>query len=218
MDRYVVMYAAVVIICRPPQALSAQSDGSLSVVGTVEHTRITEDDGFLGDGFGGAFGVEFHLTAATSLEVEFGQQRHVRNLDLFAVAHDPQGRLMPLPYTEQWKGTATFILGLVSHAFGSARARPVVWGGVGLMSHGGTLRWPLVMPKVPSGFELQAFDAQTRRGRVSRAFAMDGGAGVDAGLTRRLTLRPFVGLRLASTGNFGPKYIVRTGARIGVRW
>jgi hypothetical protein len=47
---------------------------------------------------------------------------------------------------------------------------------------------------------------------------MDGGAGVDIDLGDRLVLRPFAGLRLVDTGNVGPKYILRGGARIAVGW
>jgi hypothetical protein len=47
---------------------------------------------------------------------------------------------------------------------------------------------------------------------------MDGGGGVDIRLAGPVTIRPFAGLRLVNTGNFGPKYIIRTGARIAVRW
>lgn len=221
MDRIGTIVAAcaiVPIVLATPQALLAQPNGRVSMVGAVEHARITEDDGYLGAGFGGAGGMQFHLTNATSLEIEIGRERHIRDLGLFAVAYDAQSRLQALPYTERWKGTATFVLGLVSRAFGSTRARPVIWGGGGLMSHGGTLRGPLTLPQVPPGFTLQPGDSKARRGRSSNAFAMDGGVGVDVRFTDRLTVRPFAGLRLVNTGNFGPKYIIRSGSRIAFRW
>lgn len=205
MNRVGAIVAASVIVVAAPQALLAQPDGRLSIVGAIEHARITEDDGYLGAGFGGAGGLQFHLTDATSLEIEIGQERHVRDVSYIKnVVDDAQGRPQPLLYTERRKGTATFVLGLVSRTFGSARARPVIWGGGGLMSHGGML--------------VQPGDAEARRGSGSNAFAMDGGAGVDVRFTGRLTIRPFAGLRLVNTDNFGPKYIIRSGARIGFRW
>jgi hypothetical protein len=134
------------------------------------------------------------------------------------VAFDSGGRPEPLPYIERWEGTATFVLAVVSHAFGDGRARPVVWGGAGHMSHGGTRRAPLTQPQVPPGFTLQAGDAETRIGGSSRAFLTDGGFGVDVAINDRVTLRPFGGFRLVNTGGFGPKYIIRGGARVAVRW
>lgn len=217
MNRYGLIVATSVIVMGLPRASLAQP-GRLSAVGTVEYARITEDDGYLGAGVGGAGGLQFHLTDATSVEVEIGLERHVRDLGFFALARDAQNRIQPVPYTEQWTGTATYVLGLVSHTFGSARARPVIWGGGGLMSHGGTSRGPLTLPEVPPGFTLEPIDTEVRRGRSSKAFAMDGGGGVDIRLAGPVTIRPFAGLRLVNTGNFGPKYVIRTGARIAVRW
>jgi hypothetical protein len=209
---------AFVIVLATPQALLSQPSGRVSVVGATEYARITEDDGYLGAGFGGAGGLQFHLTKATSVEIEIGRERHIRDLGLFAVAYDAQGRVEAFPFTERWAGTATFVLGLVSRTFGSARVRPVIWGGGGLMSHGGTSRRPLSPPQIPPGFTLQPGDVETRQGRSSKAFAMDGGIGADVALSDRVTVRPFGGLRLVNTGNFGPKYIIRSGARIALHW
>ena len=219
MNRVRALVAATVIVLAGPQALLAQPNGRVSMVGAVEHARITEDDGYLGAGFGGSGGVQFHLTDATSVEIEIGRERHIRDLGFFAIAYDAQGRIQGFPFTERWEGTATFVVGSVSRTFGSTRVRPVTWIGGGLMSHGGTLHRPLTLPQVPAGFTLQPGDpTEPRRSRSSNAFAMDGGIGIDVRFTDRLTVRPFVGLRLVNTGNFGPKYIIRSGARVALRW
>lgn len=218
MSRLGALAAAGALLLATPRVLPAQPGGRVSIVGSVEYARITEDDGFLGAGIGGAAGVQLHLTDATSLELEIGRERHVRDLGLFAVAYDAQGRVHPLPYTERWEGAATFVLGSISRTFGPGRARPVVWGGGGLMWHGGTRRGPLTPPQVPAGFTLQPGDAQTRRGRSSSAVAIDGGGGVDVRISDRLTVRPFAALRLVNTGNVGPKYVVRGGGRVAFRW
>ena len=218
MNRFEVLVAACAMFLAVPQALFAQSNGRVSVMGSIEYASITEDDGYLGAGVGGAGGLQLHLTNATSLEIEIGREHHVRDLGFSAIAYDAQGRFETVPYTERWEGTATFVLGLVSRTFGSSRVRPVIWGGGGLMFHGGTVRGPLTAPQVPPGVRLQPGEAETRRGRRSRAWATDGGGGVDVRVTNRLTVRPFAGLRLVMTGNVGPKYIVRGGARIAFRW
>jgi len=205
------------IIGGQPSTLSAQTDGRLSVVGGIEHARITEDDAYLGAGFGAMGGVQYHLTEATSVGVEISRERHLRDFGLFAIAYDAEGRSQVFPYIRRWKGAATFVLGVVSHAFGSARARPVMWIGGGMMAHGGTLRGPLAAPQAPPGFTLRPGDVETRRGQRAIAVAADGGVGVDVRLSGRVTVGPFVGLRLINTGNFGPKYIVRSGVRIGFR-
>jgi len=218
MSRMSVLALACVASLAVTHTVLAQPSGRLSATGTIEYARITEDDGYLGAGFGGAGGLQFRLTDATSVELEVGRERHVRDLGFSAVAYDAQGRPEPFPFTERWEGTATFVLGLVSHTFGSARVRPVVWGGGGLMAHGGTSRGPLTFPQVRPGFTLQPGSLDSRTGRSSTALVVDGGIGADVRLTDRLTVRPFGGLRLANTGNVGPKYIVRSGARIAYRW
>jgi hypothetical protein len=213
----VALIVTALMIGGQPSTLSAQSDGRLSVVGAIEHARITEDDAYLGAGFGATGGVQYHLTEATSVGVEISRERHVRDFGLFAVAHDAGGRSEVVPYTRRWKGAATFALGVVSHAFGSARARPVMWIGGGMMAHGGTSRGPLALPQAPPGFTLQPGDVQTSRSRSAIAVAADGGVGVDVRLPGRVTAGPFVGLRLVNTGNFGPKYIIRSGVWIRFR-
>jgi hypothetical protein len=196
----------------------AQSRPPISVVGGLDYARITEDEGFLGAGFGAILGAQFHLTRSTAVEVEVTRDRHVRDLSQSAVAVDPQGRLQPLPYTTRWEGTATFVMALVSHRMGPANAPLVVFGGGGFMTHGGTLRGPLTLPEVPPNYTIQSVDLATRRGSRSSAFTAEGGAGVDVGIHRRLIVRPFVGLRLAMTENVGPKYIVRGGVRLAFRF
>jgi hypothetical protein len=208
--------AALLVLALPTASLA--QNGRWRVAGAVEYAHITEDDGFLGAGPGASGSLEFALTDATTIGVEGGLMRHIRDLDLHAVAFDPNGRIEALPYIERWEGTAAFVIGTVSHAFGSARARPVVWGGVGIMSHGGTSRGPRTLPQIPPGYTLQAGDAVERQGRSSRARAMDGGAGVDIAVTERMVIRPFAGFRLVNTGNVGPKYIIRTGARVSMSW
>jgi hypothetical protein len=200
-----------------PQAALAQSRSPLSIVGGPEYAHITEDEGFLGAGFGGVFGLQFHLNRQTAVEIEVTRDHHVRDLDFFAVAHDPQGRPVPLPYTERWKGNATFVLGLISHRFGTSRAPLVVWGGGGIMTHSGTTRGPLTLPDVPPNYTIVSADLQTRQGRRVNAMTGDGGAGVDVRLGERLTLRPFAGVRLTMAGGAGPKYIMRGGARLAFR-
>ena len=216
MNRNAVLAAAFSMVTAPSAAL-AQSRPGPSVVGEIDYARITEDDGYLGAGIGGGGGVRFHLTDATSVGVEVSRSHHVRDLGLYAVAYDAAGRPEPFPFTVRREGNATWLLGTISHTFGSARVRPLVWGGGGMMWHGGTSRRPLAAPQVRAGFTLQPGTLESRRGESVSAFAADGGAGVEVWLSDRLAVVPFAGLRLANTGNFGPKYIVRGGARVAFR-
>jgi hypothetical protein len=85
------------------------------------------------------------------------------------------------------------------------------------MWHGGTARGPVAAPQVPPGFVLQPGYLETHRGTSVSALALDGGLGLEIRASRRLSVAPFAGVRLAKTGNFGPKYIVRTGIRVGFR-
>lgn len=217
MKRIAVTAAAIAAIALAPRPGHAQSAGRFSGGGTIEYARITEDDGFLGAGFGGAGHAGWWLTDATALEIEVGRTRHIRDLGLFAVVRDGQGRTEAVPYTQRWEGTATFVVASIAHAFGSGAVRPVVWGGVGAMTHGGTSRGPLTAPQAPPGFSLQPGDGDTRRGASSNGLTLDGGFGFDVRVAPRVTLRPFAGLRLVNTGNVGPKYIVRSGVRVGFR-
>ena len=215
MNRIAIIAAAIAAVTLVPGVGYAQSAGRFSVGAALEYARITEDDGYLGAGFGGAGHVGWWMTDATALEIEAGRTRHVRDLGLFAVARDAQGRLEAVPFTERWEGTATFVVASVAHTFGAGPVRPVLWGGGGVMRHGGTTRGPLVAPQAPPGFSLQPGDGETRRGASSSGLVVDGGFGFDLHVAPRLTLRPFAGLRLVNTGNVGPKYIVRSGVRVG---
>ena len=207
--------AAVVTVALVPRAGFAQSSGRLVAAGAIGYERMTDDESFLGSGIGASGTVGWRLTEATSLEVEAGRTRHRRDLDLHAIVRDAQGRIDAVPYTQRWEGTATFVVASVSHAFGSGSVRPVVWGGGGVMTHGGTVRGPAIAPQVPPGFTLEPGNAETRRGSKSNGLVADGGFGVDVRVARRVTLRPFAGLRLTSTDSVGPKYVVRTGVRVG---
>jgi hypothetical protein len=212
----------LVLLLGSPLSSTAQPAGRVSVTGAVEYASITEDDGFLGAGIGGAAGMAIHLTDATSLELEAGWERHARDLGFYAVAFDAQGRPEAFPFTERQKGMATFVLGLVSHSFGSRIVRPVVWSGGGLMHYGGTTAEALTRPAIPPGFTLPSGDAErlagTRRGPGVNALVFDAGAGAKIRVTDGITATPFAGLRLAGAGNAGPKYIVRMGARLAYRW
>ena len=213
----VVSIVTALVIGGQVSAVSAQSDGRVSVVSAIEHARVTEDDAYLGAGFGVMGGLRYHLTEATSVSVEISREQHVRDFGLFAIAHDAGGRSEVIPYIRRWKGAATFVLGVMSHAFGSARVRPVIWIGGGMMAHGGTSRGPLALPQVPPGFTLQPHSIETKKDEGVVAVAADSGFGVDVRLPGRMSAGPFVGLRLISTGNFGPKYIVRGGVQFGFR-
>lgn len=206
---------AIGVVAVMPAMAGAQPTGRIGLAGTIDYARMTDDESLLGSGIGAAGSVRWRITGATGLEVEVGRTRHVRDLNLFAVAHDAQGRFEPVPYTARWEGTATFLVASVAHSFGAGRARPVLWGGGGFMSHGGTRRGPVAAPQPPPGFSLQPGDAQTRQGADSKALLADGGFGIDVRVAPRITVRPFAGLRLTSAGQIGPKYIVRTGVRIG---
>ncbi|HET7696042.1 MAG TPA: hypothetical protein VFK57_10070 [Vicinamibacterales bacterium] len=217
MERFAGIAAALAVVAACSSPAYAQPAGRFSVAGTVDYTRITDDESLLGSGIGAGGALGWRLTDATGVEIEVSRTRHVRDLGLFAVAHDAQGRLEPVPYTERWEGTATFVIASVAHTFGSGPVRPVVWGGGGFMTHGGTERGPKVAPQAPPGFTLQPGDGETRRGPGTNAAAVDGGLGVDIRVAPRVTLRPFAGLRLANTQNVGPKYLVRTGVRVEFR-
>jgi hypothetical protein len=214
--RWLVVGAALLTLAPPAKSLA--QDGRWRAAGAVEYAHITEDDGFLGSGPGVSGTVEFRLTRGTAVGVELGAMHHIRDLGFHAVAFDPDGRIEAFPYTERWEGTATFVVATVSHAFGSARARPVLWGGAGVMWHGGTSRGPLTMPVIPPGYTLQGDVGITREGRSSSGGAVDGGAGVDIDVVEHMAVRPFFGFRLVNTENIGPKYIMRVGARVAVTW
>lgn len=209
--------AALIAFALVPGVARAQTGSRFAFAGTLDYARIMDDDSFLGSGIGAAGTLGWRLTDATSLEIEVGRTRHVRDLALHAVVRDAQGRFDGVPYTQRWQGTSTFVLASVGHAFGSGSVRPVIWGGGGWMTDGGTQRGPVALPQVPPGYSLEPGQLDSVRGARATALALDGGAGVDVRVTPRVTVRPFAGLRLAHTGNFGPKYVFRTGVRVGFR-
>lgn len=216
MKRVRALLTAAVCVLAAPQALLAEPTGRLSVVGTVEYARMED---YVGGWLGGSGGMQFHLTDAISLEIEIGGVRNSRNHGrLFVAAYDAEGRnqTLALPYTERQENSVTFVLALVSRSFGSRRARPVIWGGGGVMSLGRSTQL-LTSPQVPAGFTLQPGQAETHRSRANAA-AIEGGVGVDVRLVDRFTFRPFVGLSMASNRNFIGPVFIRGGARIGVRW
>ena len=210
-------FAVALALLGAPAGVYAQPVPKTALVGSVEYARITEDDGILGSGPGGGGGVQIDLTGATAVAVEISRTHHVRDLGLFAVAYDAAGRPEPVPFTERREGNATWLIATISHAFGSAGVRPLIWGGGGMMWHGGTSTAPLTTPQVREGFTLQPGTLDRSEGQSTSALAADAGLGVEVRVSRRLAIVPFAGLRLANTGNFGPKYIVRGGARVTFR-
>lgn len=210
-------FAAALALLGAPAGVYAQPVTKTALVGNVEYARITEDDGVLGSGFGGGGGIQIDLTGSTAVGVEISRTHHVRDLGLYAVAYDAAGRPEPFPFTVRWEGNATWLIGTISHAFGSARVRPLIWGGGGMMWHSGTSTGPLTMPQVREGFTVQPGTLDRRKGQSTSALATEAGLGVEVRVSRRLAIAPFAGFRLANTGNFGPKYIVRGGARVMFR-
>ena len=215
MRRIAIVLSVMGLAAAMAQTARAQGPGRIGVGGTIDYARMTDDESLLGDGFGGAASVRWRFTEATALELEVGRTRHRRDFDTFAVAQDAQGRIQPIAYTRRWEGTATFVIASVAHTFGSGSVRPVLWGGGGLMFDGGTRRGPVVAPQPPPGFSLEPLGFATEQGASSKALVADGGAGVEVRVASRVTVRPFAGLRLTSAEQVGPKYIVRTGVRIG---
>jgi hypothetical protein len=205
--------ATLMLAVVPPPTVSAQSR-PIGVTGGLDFARMTDDESFLGSGMGLSGGIQWRLTRATALEIEAGRERHVRDLGFHAVVYDAQGRIDAVPYTQRWEGNSTFVVGSLSHAFGTGTVRPVVWGGGGVMFDDGTERGPVTPPVVPPGFTLQPGDPQSGQDPSATAFVFDGGAGIDSRVSSRVTLRPFAGVRLAGTGETGPKYILRFGVRV----
>jgi hypothetical protein len=216
MTRVRALLIAAACVLAEPQALLAQPSGRLSVLGTVEYAGVTD---YVGGWLGGSGGLQFHLTDASSLEIEIGGVRNRRDHGrLFLSAYDAQGRnqLLVAPYIERETNSLAFVLALISHSFGSRRARPVLWGGGGAISLGRSTH-PLTSPQVPVGLTLQPGQAEAHRSR-GYAAAIEGAAGIDVRLVDRITVRPFVGLGVATGGSLAGPAIIRGGARIGVRW
>jgi hypothetical protein len=101
----------------------------------------------------------------------------------------------------------------LTHAFGSGSVRPVAWGGGGVMHQGGTRHAIIDDGGLPFTDDERRFASPP-----VTVFVLDGGGGVDVAVGARWRVRPYAGMRLAFTGGHGPKYILRTGADIGLRW
>lgn len=212
-------------------AAGAQPANRLGLGGGIEYANITEDDGFLGDGLGWTANVEWRWTRNTAVEFELSRERHVREGRAGTVFAQSDGSLVPYSFTWRWEGTATFLFGTVTRTFGAWRVRPLLFGGGGLMRHPGTMSIttdfspsgePFALPPdVPAPEAEAAPDPGARlyhRGRGATAAAIEGGGGLAVRAGERLVVRPYAALRLATTGNYGPKYIIRSGLRVMVLW
>lgn len=215
-----VVAAMAALLFTPVDVWGQSSARRVAVVAELERAHITEDDGFLGAGLGGSVGIEYRPGPSVAFGIEVGRQHHVRDLQFFAVAFDPTGRVEPVPYTSRWEGDATYLFGRVSRTFGDSAGavRPVVWGGVGVMHHGGTTRGPRTMPHVPAGYTLQPGELDVFVGRSTTAGAFEGGGGVELRITDLWSAQPFGAFRFVNTENRGPKYVIRTGVRVTLRW
>lgn len=216
MNRVRALLIAAACVLAEPQVLHAQPTGRLSVLGTVEYAGVTD---YVGGWLGGSGGMQLHLTDASSLEIEIGGVRNSRDHGrLFLAAYDAEGRNQTLvaPYIERENNSLAFVLALILRSFGSRRARPVLWGGGGVISLDRSTQL-LTSPQVPAGLTLQPGQAEAHRSR-GYAAAIEGGVGVDVRLVDRITVRPFVGLGVATGGSLLGPAIIRGGARIGVRW
>jgi hypothetical protein len=122
-------------------------------------------------------------------------------------------------------------MGTVTRAFGDSRVRPMIWGGGGLLRHPGTMSSatdfspagePFILPPwlpAPEAELAPDFGARLQsRGPGVTAAAIESGVGAAVSATDHLVVRPYATLRLANTGNYGPKYIIRSGVRVMVHW
>jgi hypothetical protein len=208
----VVSALAGVIVAAGAREAAAQDRSRFGLFGGLEFAQITEDEGRLGGGPGGQAGLSIRLTPATTLDASFGVERHVRNFEFLAA--NPSGPAFPpVPYRLRWSGTPVFAIGRVAHTFGVGTVRPVAWGGGGVMHHGGTRH------EITDDGGLPFTDEERLSvGPALTTWVLDGGGGVDVAAGERFTVRPFGGFRLTGAAGFGPKYILRFGADIGVRW
>jgi hypothetical protein len=184
----------------------------------IDYAHITEDDAFLGDGLGWTARVEWRLTRNTALEFELSRERHLREGEAGTGFLQPDGSFVPYFFRWRWEGTATFLMGTVTRAFGDSRVRPMIWGGGGLLHHPGTVYSTTGLSQLPPETELPPGFEESRQGRGVTAAAIEGGAGAGVRTGDYLVVRPYAALRLANTGNYGPKYIIRSGVRVMVHW
>jgi hypothetical protein len=200
--------ADIIILLSLAVSASAQSTiGRWGAFAGVEVAHSTEDEGFLGAGPGVYGGVSYRLARNTSLAMEIGTERHVRDFRFLTAV---PGQIQPVPFDVRWAGSAVFLVANVQHGFGATRARPFVFGGGGLMHDAGTTRRIVDRSEVPASVTLPPhFDSPSATVSV-----IDGGGGVEIRIRDRLRLEPFAGIRLASSGETGPKYIVRYGLTV----
>jgi hypothetical protein len=210
------LLTAVAVGLIGPAPAGAQPASRWFAAGAVELARTTEDDGFLGSGPGWSAGLGLRLTSKTSVTIEVGGERHVRNLRHGFTVTDATGRLHTLFADTRWDGTGSFAIGAVSRTLGRGRARPVVWGGGGWLWHGGTRYIVVRRDELPPGAEPPGWIYQDTTGRAVNAPVVEGGGGVEFEAGARLAVRPYASLRLIGTDNEGPKYVVRYGMSVRV--
>lgn len=210
----VVILAALVV---PPPAWS-QVEHRLGVTGSLEFAHTTADDGFLGSGAGWSAGLDVRLTPTTSVAVDAGAERHVREFRFGTAVTLPDGSLVPHFLRSRSDGTAMFLMTRLVHAFGRAAVRPVIWAGVGVMRAPGTRHRITNESPLPPGTSLPPGFVADDRGPAVTAGVSEGGGGLEIAWRAGWTVTPYAALRLAGTGNVGPKYILRTGLGAVWRW
>lgn len=204
-------------------AADAQAQPRFDIFGLAGAGRVTEDDGFLGDGasFGG--GLDWYLTDHTYIEFELVHQRINRTFE-FLIPHYPPGVTDPassdavfVPVRYERRGGATFFSAALGHLMGSGAVQPFIQIEGGLMTYDGLEATSQYQQQPPAGY-LPMEDLTGRSRGIDPAFTFGGNAGLRIGGNSRWFVRPHIGLRLAAVQNVGPKYIVRFGAAGGWRW
>ncbi len=177
------------------------SPGRFSVFGVVGYNRQWDDESRLGESaaFGG--GVALRITRRLSVEGVLYRLGHRRDFTFYTVTSDASEWLVATPTPATWTGTATYPLAQLRYRFSTSRFQPHVAGGIGLMHYSGSVQGA-VYPS-SSGFSVTAL-------------AMSGTGGLDLGVTRRMTLGPYVGLLLSRTQETGTKMAMHLGLRVGV--
>jgi hypothetical protein len=200
---------AMLIVAAPAWA---QSTRPIALFAGVELAHITEDEGVLGKGPGTYGGITIGLGRSTSLAVEAGVQRHVRD---FTFGIGLPGSFFPAEYRVRWLGTATYLMLDIRRSFGDHATKPFVYGGIGMVHDGGTRHRILDRSQVPPEVVLPE-ERFTGSGPVT-AWGYEGGGGLDIRVNDRVGLRPFSGIRLMTTGETGPKFIIHGGMALTVR-